>query len=165
MEEKTVEVEVQAMANIVRWDPYHEMARMNRLMDRWFEDMPHMWRGEFDGESYFPLDLYETDEAIVAKATLPGVKPEDVEITITGETLTIRGETKREEEEKKRNYYRQESWHGSFARSIALPSQVEADKAEAVFENGVLKLTIPKAEAAKPKTIKIKPHEMIEGKK
>ena len=115
VEEKTVEVEVQAMANIVRWDPYHEMARMNRLMDRWFEDMPHMWRGEFDGESYFPLDLYETDEAIVAKATLPGVKPEDVEITITGETLTIRGETKREEEEKKRNYYRQESWHGSFA--------------------------------------------------
>jgi HSP20 family protein len=158
-------MEVTEMANIIRWDPYREMARMDRLMDRWFENLPGMWRGEFDGESYFPLDLYETDEAIVAKATLPGVRPEDVEITITGETLTIRGESKGEEEEKKRNYYRQESWRGSFARSIALPSQVEADKAEAVFENGVLKLTIPKAEAAKPKTIKVTPHEMIESKK
>lgn len=155
------------MANIVRWDPYREMARMSRLMDRWFGEMPRTWRGlEFDGgEGYFPLDLYETDEAIVAQASLPGVKPEDVEITITGETLTIRGETRHEEEEKKRNYYRQESWYGSFARSIALPSQVEADKAEAVFENGVLKLTIPKAEAAKPKTIKVTPREMIEGQK
>ena len=82
------------MANIIRWDPYREMARMDRLMDRWFENLPGMWRGEFDGEGYFPLDLYETDEAIVAKATLPGVRPEDVEITITGETLTIRGESK-----------------------------------------------------------------------
>jgi len=153
------------MANIIRWDPYREMARMDRLMDRWFENVPSLWRAEFDGEGYFPLDLYETDDAIVAKATLPGVKPEDVEITITGETLTIRGETRREEEEKKRNYYRQESWYGSFARSIALPSQVEADKAEAVFENGVLKLTIPKAEAAKPKTIRVTAHETLEGKK
>ena len=154
------------MANITRWDPYREMVRMNRLMDRWFEDMPRMWLGEFDGgEGYVPLDLYETDDAVIVRATLPGVKPEDVEITITGETLTIRGESKHEEEQKKRNYYRQESWYGSFARSIALPSQVEADKAEAVFENGVLKLSIPKAEAAKPKTIKVTPHEMIEGKK
>lgn len=154
------------MANITRWDPYREMVRMSRLMDRWFEDMPRMWLGEFDGgEGYVPLDLYETDDAVTIRATLPGVKPEDVEITITGETLTIRSESKHEEEQKKRNYFRQESWFGSFARSLALPSQVEADKAEAVFENGVLKLTIPKAEAAKPKTIKVTPHEMIEGKK
>jgi HSP20 family protein len=154
------------MANIIRWDPYREMTRMNRLMDRWFDEVPRMWLHEFDGgEGYVPLDLYETDEAIVVRAALPGVKPEDVDITITGETLTIRGESKHEEEEKKRNYYRQESWYGSFARSIALPSQVEADKAQAVFENGILKLTIPKAEAAKPKTIKVTPHEMIEGTK
>jgi len=154
------------MANIVRWDPYREMARMSRLMDRWFEDVPRMWMSEPDGgDGNVPLDLYETDDAVVVRATLPGVKPEDVDITITGETLTVRGESKREEEEKKRNYYRQESWFGSFVRSIALPTQVEADKAEAVFENGVLKLTIPKAEEAKPKTIKVKPHEMIEGKK
>jgi len=154
------------MANITRWDPFREMVRMNRLMDRWFEETPRMWLGEFDGgEGYVPLDLYETDDAVVVRATLPGVKPEDVDISITGETLTIRGESKHEEEEKKRNYYRQESWYGSFARSMALPAQVEADKADATFENGVLKLTIPKAEAAKPKTIKVKPHEMIEAKK
>jgi HSP20 family protein len=153
------------VANITRWDPYREMARMSRLMDRWFEGMPRMWLGEFDGgEGYVPLDLYETDDAVVVRAALPGVKPEDVDITIAGETLTIRGESKHAEEGKKRNYYWQESWYGSFARSVALPAQVEADKADAVFENGVLKLTIPKAEAAKPKTIKVTPHEMIEGK-
>jgi len=147
------------MVNIIRWDPYREMTRMSRLMDRWFEEFPRTWHSvEFDGEGYLPLDLYETDDAVVAQATLPGVKPEDVEITITSETLTIRGESKHEEEQKKRNYYRQESWYGSFARSITLPSQVEADKAEAVFENGVLKLTMPK-------TINVTPHEMIGGKK
>jgi HSP20 family protein len=139
---------------------------MNRLVDRWSEDLPRVWLGEFDGgEGYVPLDLYETDDAVVARATLPGVKPEDLEITVSGDTLTIRGERQHEEKEKKQNYYRQESWHGTFARSVALPTQVNADRAEAVFENGVLKLTIPKAESAKPKTIKVTPHEMIEGKK
>ncbi len=154
------------MANVVRWDPYREMARMSRMMDRWFGESPRLWLNEIDGgEGYVPLDMYETDNDVVVQASLPGVKPEDVDITITGETLTIRGESRHEEEEKKRNYYRQETWYGSFARSITLPTQVESDKAEATFENGVLKLTIPKAEEAKPKMIKVKPHEMIEGKK
>ncbi len=154
------------MANVVRWDPYREMTRMNRLMDRWFGDVPRVWMGDGDGrEGYVPLDLYETDNDVVVQASLPGVEPEDVDITISGETLTIRGESEHEEEEKKRNYYRQESWFGSFARSITLPAQVESGKAEATFENGVLKLTIPKAEEAKPKTIKVKPREMIESKK
>ena len=133
------------MANLIRRDPYREMTRMSRLMDRWFDDMPRMWLRESDGgEGYVPLDLYETDEAIVVQATLPGVKPDDVDITITGETLTIRGESKHEEEQKKRDYYRRESWCGTFARSIPLPVPVEAARAEAVFENGVLKLTMPR---------------------
>ncbi len=154
------------MADIVRWDPYREMARMTRMMDRMFDEMPHIWRSEFDGgEGTFPLDLYETDNEIVLRATLPGVKPEDVDITISGDLLTIKGETKREEEKKRRNYYRQESWYGSFVRSITLPTQVNADKAEAVFEDGVLKLTIPKAESARPKTITVKPQKMMEAPK
>jgi len=154
------------MADIVRWDPYREMTGIRRLMDRWFEGMPRLGRFDWDvTDGHFPLDLYETDEAVVVKAALPGVKAEDVDITITGETLTIKGEARREEEEKKRDYYRQETWYGNFARSISLPSQVEADKAEAVFDNGILRLTIPKAAAARPKTIKVTPRETIEGKK
>ena len=154
------------MANLVCWDPYREMDGMSRLMDRWFRDIPRVWVDEADGaEGYVPLDLYETDNEVVVQAALPGVKLEDIDIQISGDTLTIRGESKHEEEEKKRDYYRQESWYGSFARSVALPVQVDADRADAVFENGVLKLTIPKAEEAKPKTIKVKPREMIEAKK
>jgi len=156
------------MANIIRWDPFAEMASLRRAMDRWLDEgMPRPWRmlGWAAGEGYVPLDLYETDEALVVKASLPGVKPEDVEVTITGETLTIKGESRREEEEKKTNYYRQEAWYGGFTRSLTLPTQVEADKAEAVFEHGVLKLTIPKAAAARPKTIKVSPKTMIEGEK
>ncbi len=156
------------MANITRWDPFGEMATLRRAVDRWFgESVPRPWRllGWEAGEAYFPLDLYETEEAVVVKASLPGVKPEDVDITITGETLTIKGEAKHEEEEEKPNYYRQECCYGSFVRSVSLPSQVESDKAEAVFENGVLKLTIPKAAAARPKTIKVKAKGTIEGKK
>jgi HSP20 family protein len=153
------------MANVARWDPYREVERVSRLMDRWIGDTPRMLRGEIDGESYFPLDLYETDNEVVVEASLPGVKPEDVDITISGDTLAIRGETKREEEEKdeKRNYYRRETWYGTVARAITLPTQIDGDKAEATFEHGVLKLRIPKAESAKPKTIKVTPEKMVEG--
>ena len=165
---ETYEGRLRKMANIIRWDPFAEMASLRRAMDRWLDEgMPRPWRmlGWDAGEGYVPLDLYETDEALVVKASLPGVKPEDVEVTITGETLTIKGESRREEEEKKTNYYRQEAWYGGFTRSLTLPTQVEADKAEAVFEHGVLKLTIPKAAAARPKTIKVSPKTMIEGEK
>jgi len=156
------------MANIIRWDPFGEMVGLRRAMDRWLDEgIARPWRmlGWDAGDGYVPLDLYETDEALVVKASLPGVKPEDVEVTITGDTLTIKGESKREEEEKKTNYYRQEAWYGGVARSLTLPSQVEADKAEAVFEHGVLTLTMPKAESMKPKTIKVKARGMIEGEK
>jgi HSP20 family protein len=156
------------MANVIRWDPFGEMTGLRRAMDRWLDEgMPRPWRmlGWDSGEGNVTLDVYETDEALVVRASLPGVKPEDVEVTITGETLTIKGESKREEEEKKTNYYRQESWYGTFARSLTLPSQVEAEKTEAIFEHGVLKLTIPKVAAARPKTIKVTPKPVIEGKK
>jgi HSP20 family protein len=102
---------------------------------------------------------------VVVKASLPGVKPEDVDITISGDTLTIKGETKTEEEVKREDYLYQERRYGSFSRTIALPSSLQTDKAEATFENGVLTLTIPKIEEVKPKTIKVKPKEVIEGEK
>jgi HSP20 family protein len=102
------------------------------------------------------LDMYETDNEVVVTAALPGVKPEEVEITITGDTLTIKGETTSGTTVEKVNYLRQERRYGAFTRTIALPTPIQADKAEAKFKDGVLTLSIPKADEAKPKTIKVK---------
>jgi HSP20 family protein len=103
------------------------------------------------------LDLYETDDNLVVETSLPGINPDDVDISIVGNTLTIKGETKHEAEkgEKGRYHYR-ERRYGAFQRSIILPTGVNTDAAEAVFKDGVLKLTLPKVEEAKPKRIEVK---------
>jgi HSP20 family protein len=156
------------MANVIRWDPFGEMVHLHRAMDRVLDErFARPWRtlGWENGEAFLPLDVYETEDELVVKASLPGFKPEDVDVSITGDTLTIKGEYKAEEETKKRSYYRQEHRYGSFHRAITLPTQIESGKAEAVFEHGVLTLTMPKAESIKPKTIKVKARGMIEGEK
>jgi len=101
------------------------------------------------------LDVYQTTDEVVVKATLPEVKPGDVVIEITGDTLTIKGDSKAEQEVKKEDYLYQERCYGSFSRSIVLPCGIKTDKAEATMEDGVLTLVIPKAEEVKPKTIKV----------
>ena len=103
-----------------------------------------------------PVDMYETEDSVVVTAAVPGVKPEDIDITVTGDTLTIKGETRAEEEVKEENYIRRECRYGSFCRSLTVPVSIVADKAEAEFENGVLTLTLHKAEEVKPKPIKVK---------
>ncbi|MEK7848075.1 MAG: Hsp20/alpha crystallin family protein [Chloroflexota bacterium] len=154
--------------SIVRWDPFREMAGLRHAMDRLFEDSffrpLRVGEWEIDGH-YFPLDVYHTPEAVVAKAVLPGVKPEDVELTVTGNSLTIRAESKGESEVKEESYLRRE-WHdGAFVRTVALPEGLQGDKAEAVFENGVLTLTIPRAEEVRPKVIKVQTRDVTEGQK
>ena len=147
---------------IERWHPLTELMSLRQAMDRLFEDSfvrPSRALATF-GESATPaLDVYQTPTEIVVKAAMPGVKPEDVSIDITGETLTIRGESKVEEETKKEDYLYQERRYGVFSRSVVLPSGLKSDKAEATVEDGVLTLTIPKAEEAKPKAIKVKAKE------
>jgi len=147
---------------IERWHPLTELMSLRQAMDRLFEDSfvrPSRALATF-GESATPaLDVYQTPTEIVVKAAMPGVKPEDVSIDITGETLTIRGESKVEEETKKEDYLYQERRYGVFSRSMVLPSGLKSDKAEATMEDGVLTLTIPKAEEAKPKAIKVKAKE------
>ena len=144
--------------SIVRWEPFGDLVTLREAMDRLFEESfirpgsrllsPH------GGD--LALDMYETDDEIVVTAVLPGVKPEDVDVTITGESLCIKGETQAETTVENANYLRQERRYGAFSRTIALPSPIQPDKAEAKFKDGVLTLSIPKAEEAKPKTIKIK---------
>jgi len=155
------------MASLMRWEPFGETRGLRGGMDRVFDDFFHgprlvHWQ---PAESLFPLDLYETDESLVVKAPLPGVRPEDVDISITGDILTIKGEAKSEEEVKREDYHRRELRYGSFCRSVPLPTKVEQGKAEATFEHGILTVTLPKAEEAKPKAIKIKARRVIEGKK
>jgi len=153
---------------IERWQPFTELMSLRQAMDRLFEDsFVHPSRALAAlGEATAPaLDVYQTPNEVVVKATLPGVKPEDVSIDITGETLTIKGETKAEEEVKKEDYLYQERRYGAFSRSVMLPSGLKTDKAEATMEDGVLTLTMPKAEEAKPKAIKVKPKEKPKEKK
>jgi HSP20 family protein len=144
--------------SIVRWEPLSELMSLREAMDRLFEESfvrPRAGLIPFGGTG-LTLDVYETDEALVVTTDTPGVKPEDLDISITGDVLTIKGETKMEEEVKRENYHRQERRYGAFSRSVTLPVPVDADQTEAKFKDGVLTLTIPKAEEAKPKVIKIK---------
>jgi len=144
---------------MLRWEPFREMVSLRDAIDRLFEDsFVRPWRFWPDhlGRGEFPIDMYQTANEVVVKAALPGVKPEEVDISITGDTLTIRGERKEEQEARQEDYFYKECHYGSFSRSITIPVQVRSDKAEAVFENGILTLTLPKAEEVKPKQIKVK---------
>ncbi|MHB1294915.1 MAG: Hsp20/alpha crystallin family protein [Anaerolineae bacterium] len=146
------------MSNLVRWNPFENALSLRDAMNRLFETSyiggP---MGEFgDGGAGMALDIYETKDDVVVKATLPGVKPEDVDISVVGDVLTIKAEMKAEEDIEEESYIRHERRYGRVQRAIRLPSLVQADKAEAEFENGVLKLKVPKAEEVKPKTIQIK---------
>jgi HSP20 family protein len=118
---------------------------------------------ENGADVYFPLDMYETEGDVVVKASLPGARPEDVEVSVNGYVLSIKAETKSETEEKQPNYYRQERRVGVMQRALQLPVRVDADNAGADFENGVLTLTLPKVAEARPKTIEIKPKNVIES--
>ena len=144
--------------SIVRWEPLGELMSLREAMDRLFEESvirPRAALAPFFGAGGLALDVYETEEALVVTADMPGVKPEDLDISITGDVLTIKGEAKSESEVKRESYHRQERRYGAYSRSVALPTPVNADKAEAKFKDGVLTLTIPKAEEAKPKVIKV----------
>ena len=102
-----------------------------------------------------PLDVSETEDDFVIKASVPGVKPEDVQITVQGATVSIRGESRSEEEKKGERWHLRERRFGSFQRSLSLATPVNSDKAQATFEHGVLTLVLPKSEHAKPRQIKI----------
>jgi len=143
---------------IVRWEPFRDLVTAQRGFDRLFRDAFSSPLGETELSTRSwapPVDIYETEEAIVLKAELPGVDPKDVEVRVEDNTLYLKGERKFEKEVKEQNYHRVERSYGSFARSFSLPNSISSDKVKAEFKDGLLTLTMPKREEAKPKTIKI----------
>jgi HSP20 family protein len=148
------------MANLTRYDPFSEMVTLRQAMDRLFEDsfVSPLTLRPFNGDAPGPaLDVHETGEEIVVTAALPGLKAEDVDITITGQTLAIRGEFKADENVKRDQYLYRERRYGTFQRQLQLPVRVQGDAATATFEDGVLTLSIPKSEDVKPRQIQVKP--------
>lgn len=142
---------------VERWDPFREAVSLREAMNALLQDSFVRPGGVPAPSGYapLPLDVCETEQAFVVKAALPGIKPDDVQITVHGDTLTIRGESKAEEEKKGEHWHLRERRLGTFQRSVSLATPVDSDKAEAQFEHGVLTLTLPKAESAKPRQIRI----------
>ena len=145
------------MSNLTRWEPVREMMTLREAMDRLFDDAFTRPINLRDGGWSAPaVDMYQTDEEVVVKAALPGFKADEVQINVTGDVLTLRGERKHEEENKDKAWHIREQRWSSFERSLALPTVVRADQANADFENGILTVTLPKAEEVKPRTITVK---------
>jgi HSP20 family protein len=141
---------------IVRWDPFGEVLRMQRDLDRIFSRVGAAERGE-EGVAWMPkIDVKRSGDDIVVHAELPGIDPADVDIEVTDNVLSIRGERKVEEEKEGEGWLVRESSFGSFERSLSIPEGVDPASITASFSNGILEVHVPKAlEAAKPKTTKI----------
>ena len=149
---------------IVRWDPFKDFLSLHDRINRLFEDVWGGERGKLPsllGERMWSpaLDMYETDKDVVVKAELPGLKAKDVDISVDGDMLTIKGDRKFEEEVKEENFYRLERRYGSFERVIPLPADVKKDAIKASYKNGILEVHLPKEEEAKPKRLKVKVEE------
>jgi HSP20 family protein len=148
------------MTAITRWAPATDLFRhgFNRMLDQTFNDF---FAGrpseEFASRGWLPaVDIRETGDALSLLVELPGLKREDVEITLENGVLTVKGERKFEKDVKEENYHRIERTYGAFARSFTLPRNVQPDKVKAGFEDGVLRIDLPKSEEAKPRRIDIK---------
>ena len=126
------------------------------MMDRFFNEPMAGLRGWTEAAGLPPVDLFQTDDEVVVKATLPGVRAEDLNISVTGDVLTLRGSMSDEAATREVTYYMRERRAGEFSRSLPLPAPAIADRARAKFENGVLTLTLPKADEVKPKTTIVK---------
>ncbi len=145
---------------IVRWSPYRSLAHLDRELENFFEDFGFpIWRrnpGENEEREWLPaIDLSETKDSYLLKAELPGVSKDDVKVTLTEDLLTISGEKKVEKESKEHDVHRSERVYGAFTRSFRLPGPVAGDKVHAEYHDGVLTLTIPKTESARPREIQI----------
>ena len=149
---------------LTRWDPFREMLTLRRAMDRMFDraiDTDSTWQPVIWD---LALDVAENKDEFLVKATIPGINPDDLEITFTDNVLTIKGEAKDDKEIKEEQYHIRERRYGTFTRSITLPNNIKGDNIEASYDAGILTLKLPKIEAVKPKKISIQVPKMIESK-
>ena len=144
---------------LMRWSPYREMVSLRDALDRLFERslaQPFRdWPEQTDSGRAVLVDVYESNGNLVVNAELPGLKPEDVDISLTDDRLTIQGEFQTEDEGERGNMFYQERRYGRFERSFALPTGIDTDAINAEFEDGVLTVTLPKPEEAQPKKIPV----------
>ena len=148
------------MAQLTRWQPAGEFTKLRDQMDRMFEDWPRIFGRRIDEEglrgAWMPaVDIRETKDAFDVTAELPGIDAKDVDVSVQENTLTIRGERRREEVKENETVHRIEREYGVFERSFTLPRSADAEKIQAKYREGVLSLTVPKREEAKPKSLKI----------
>jgi HSP20 family protein len=145
--------------DLIQWKPFREVSRLRNEMDRLWDDYFGPGRRALRPleEAWMPaVDVSESGDKITVKAEIPGLEAKDIEISMVGDTLTIKGEKKVEKEEKEENYHMVERSYGSFTRAMKLPAPVDPDKVEATYKNGVLTVVLPKKEEVKPKSIEIK---------
>jgi HSP20 family protein len=147
------------MASMTRWDPYGDMVSLRDVMDQLFENaLVGFGSGSSTGRQGWqvPIDVTENDDSYVVEAALPGINPDDLNITVQENVLTISGEAKQQQDKQEQRYHMRERRWGNFSRSISLPMSVNASEVKAEYTDGVLKLTLPKSEEAKPKRIQVK---------
>lgn len=150
---------------LIRWRPRAEMSpfgdllgiqdEINRLFDTTLGRRPFERMGLFEGEWAPAVDVLEDENKVLVRAELPGMNEKDIEVSILGDTLTIKGEKKKEEEKKDKHYHRVERAYGAFHRSVTLPTSVAFENVKASFKSGILEIEMPKKEEAKPKQIKV----------
>ncbi len=142
---------------IMRWDPFDEMGTLGRSMERLFDDFftrrPDREPAMLEWEP--AVEMFETDQDVVVRAVLPNIDPKQIDMTVTGDAITLRGESKHEEEHTGRNYVRREFRHGSFSRTLPLPTEVKSAEAKATYKDGVLEVKIPKSERVTPRAVKV----------
>jgi len=147
--------------DLAQWEPRDLVSMqdvMNRFFDRAFEDWFLRPLAPFGlyGDQQLAMDMYETDNSVVVKTAIPGAKAEDIHISVSGDTLTIKAETQEEKKVERESYLLQERRFGSWRRSVTLPGGLDTDRVEAQYSDGILTLKFPKSEETKPKTIKVK---------
>lgn len=143
------------MARIILRDPYREMLSLRNTMDRLVDDSMYNRRWSWSPQENLALDVAETEEEYLVQASIPGINPDDLDITFTDKILTIKGEFKEEEEKEDVHYHLRERRYGSFSRKLRLPNTIKSDAIEAKYEDGVLTLHLPKTDEVKPKRITV----------
>jgi HSP20 family protein len=144
------------MSNLIRWEPARDIMTLREAMDALFDEAFTRPFGLTGGLQSPAIDMYQTDDEVVVRAALPGIQPNDVQISVTGDVLTINGEIKEKSAVQEKAYTLREQRYGSFERMLSLPNAVISDKAKADFEDGILTISLPKAKKVKPRTIPVK---------